>query len=274
MLYSKLVEDFGGHPFLIRQFCSEVHKQCLGDRPAEVDRVLYARVMTTFRMTAIDYLAMIVSVLRDWYPDEYDMLRFLAHGDQTTFTDFARDHALYTRHLIGYGLITQSAHGFGFNIEALREYLNALHKYERLNLSDDEKVAEVSARRNRIEKLLRVAIRNVLRTTYGRKKAGECALAAIPEKRREAVGTSDIDVLFARDASPLFFLELISIIKREWAAFQNVFEMEKNKLELILDEVNSSGRPDAHAKYVDNDEFVQLRLYFKKLEDILEGWSQ
>lgn len=274
MLYSKLVEDFGGHPFLIRQFCSKIHETCKGDRPVRVDRTLYHKVMQTFQRSAIDYLAMIVSVLRDWYPDEYDMLRFLAQGDQSTFAEFARDHALYTKHLIGYGLITQSTHGFNFNIEALREYLNNLHKYERLNLTDDEKVAEISARRNRIEKLLRVAARNALRTAYGRKKAGEVVINALPEKRRDSVGTRDVDILLARDSSPLFFLELINVIKREWAAFQNVFEMEKSRLEMMLEDINSAGRPDAHAKYVDNDEFAQLRLHFKKLEGILEDWSQ
>ena len=58
MLYAKLVEDFGGHPFLIRQFCSEIHKACKGDRPERVDKALYGTVMTTFRRTAIDYLSM------------------------------------------------------------------------------------------------------------------------------------------------------------------------------------------------------------------------
>ncbi len=243
MLYAKLVEDFGGHPFLIRQFCSEIH-------------------------------SMIVSVLRDWYPDEYDMLRFLAQDDQDTFTAFALDHATYTKHLIGYGLMAQSVHGYTFNIEALREYLNNLHKYERLNLSDDEKVAEISVRRNRIERLLRIAIGNALRAAHGRKKAGECVRGALSEKRRESVGTSDIDVLLSRDRSPLYFLELIAVVKREWSALQNVFELEKGKLELILEEVNQSGRPDAHAKYLSDDEFAQLRLYLKKLETILDAWNQ
>ena len=250
MLYSKLVEDFGGHPFLVRQFCSEIHKACVGDRPVRVDKALYGTVMTTFRRTAIDYLSMIVSVLRDWYPDEYDMLRFLAHGDQATFGAFALDHATYTKHLIGYGLMAQSVHGYTFNIEALREYLNNLHKYERLNLSDDEKVAEISARRNRIERLLRIALRNALRAAHGRKKAGECVRRALSETRRQSVGTSDIDVLLSRDTSPLYFLELIAVVKREWSSLQNVFELEKGKLELILQEVNESGRPDAHAKYL------------------------
>lgn len=274
VIYGKLFEDFGGHPFLIRQFCSSVHHACKGDRPIKVDKALYEKVMKAFQRTAIDYLAMIVSVLRDWYPDEYDMLRMLGQGDQETFAEFAQDHGAYTKHLIGYGLITQSSHGFSFNIEALRGYLDNLHKYERINLTEDEKVAEISARRNRIEKMLRVAVRNALRAAYGREKAGKAVLKAIPEKRRESVGTSDVDILLARDTSPLFFLELIAVIKREWVAFQNIFELEKNKIEMMLDEINLSGRPDAHAKYVDKNEFAQLRIYFSKLESILNDWSQ
>jgi hypothetical protein len=274
VLYSKLVEDFGGHPFLIRQFCSEINKACTGDRPAIVDRVVYSKVMAAFQRTAIDYLAMIVTVLRDWYPDEYDMLRFLAQGDKSTFESFANDNALYTKHLLGYGLLTESAYGgFGFNIEVLRDYLNNLHKFERMNLTEDEKIAEISARRNRIEKGFRIMIRNVLFASKGRKKAGEVVLAAVPENRRTILGTSDIEVLLAKDSSPLFFLELINIIKREWDLFQNVFEMEKTRIELMLEEINSVGRPDAHAKYVNKDEFTQLRLYFKKLEEILSSWT-
>ena len=67
--------------------------------------------------------------------------------------------------------------------------------------------------------------------------------------------------------------ELIAVVKREWSALQNVFEMEKGKLVLILEEINESGRPDAHAKYLSDDEFAQLRLYLKKLETILDAWE-
>jgi len=273
ILYAKLVEDFGGHPFLIRQFCSEIHKASSGDRPVLVDRPLYRRVMRGFKSTVFGYLDMIVSVLRDWYPDEYDMLRILAQDDQTAFAGFAGDNVRYTKHLVGYGLVTQGDSGFNFNIESLRDYLNSVHQYERLNLSEDEKVNEVSARRNRIEKMLRVVIRNILQSKYGRKKASEAVLNAVPEGRRKKIGDGDVDVLLARDSSPLFLLELISIIKREWEAFQNVFEIEKNNVIIMLEEINASGRPDAHAKYINEDEFTQLRLYFKKLEKVLENWT-
>jgi len=270
VLYSKLVEDFGGHPFLIRQFCSKVHENCKGNRPARIGKALYDKVMLGFQRTAIDYLAMIVNVLREWYPDEYDMLRFLAQGDHATFDEFARDHVLYTRHLVGYGLLSQSEHGFSINIDALREYLGNLHKYERLNLTDDEKVAEISSRRNQIEKLLRVTLRSALRAAYGRKKAGEVVHNALAEKRRNHVGSRDVDILLARDSSPLYFLELVAVIGREWSVVQNIFEIEKPKLVLMLNEINSFGRPDAHAKYVEDDEFDLLRIYFKQLEQILD----
>ena len=152
--------------------------------------------------------------------------------------------------------------------------LNNLHKYERRNLSDEEKVAEISARRNRIERLLRKVVRNVLRAAHGRKRAGERVRGALTEKRRESVGTSDIDVLLSGDASPLYFRELIAVVTREWSALENVFELERDKVKLILEEINASGRPDAHAKYLSEDEFTQLRLYLKKLETILDAWNQ
>jgi hypothetical protein len=53
----------------------------------------------------------------DWYPDEYDMITFLAQGDYESFNEFASEHNSYTKHLVGYGLLQQSIDGFTFNIE-------------------------------------------------------------------------------------------------------------------------------------------------------------
>lgn len=273
IIFSKLTEDFGGHPFLIRQICSNIHRECKGERPAKVDKALYEKVKTQFKQAAIEYLEMIVQVLRDWYPDEYDMLCFLALGELDIFEQFARDHGRYTKHLIGYGLIQQSPNGYSFNIETVRDYLILAHKYERLNLTSDQKVAEISDRRNKIEKGLRTLAKNTLVTKYGKKKAAEIVLFALPENRRKKMGTFEINLLLKRDESDLFFLELVNLIMREWDAFKNVFDMDKDRLRLILNDINQTGRPDAHAKYVNEDEFSQLRLHFKKLESILKDWD-
>lgn len=273
IIFSKLTEDFGGHPFLIRQICSNIHRECKGERPAKVDKALYEKVKTKFKQAAIEYLEMIVQVLRDWYPDEYDMLCFLALGELDIFEQFARDHGRYTKHLIGYGLIQQSPNGYSFNIETVRDYLILAHKYERLNLTPDQKVAEISDRRNKIEKGLRNLTKNTLVTKYGKKKAAENVLFALPENRRNKMGAFEINLLLERDESGLFFLELVNLIMREWDAFKNVFDMDKDRLRLILNDINQTGRPDAHAKYVNEDEFTQLRLHFKKLESILKDWG-
>src|SRR5258708_37135942 len=63
LIYGRLTEDFGGHPFLIRQICSNLHKACLGDGPAGGDVLLYEQVMRQFSQTASEYFEMILQVL-------------------------------------------------------------------------------------------------------------------------------------------------------------------------------------------------------------------
>ena len=54
--------------------------------------------------------------------------------------------------------------------------------------------------------------------------------------------------------------------------FKNVFELQKNKVEVMLNDINEAGRSDAHAKEIEENDFQQLRLHFSKLEEILNSW--
>ncbi|WP_339009265.1 hypothetical protein [Aeromonas popoffii] len=215
---------------------------------------------------------MMIQVLSEWYPDEYDMLCMLAQGDISTFNSFANEHVSQTLHLEGYGLIQSSDSGFFFNLEEVSELLRKKHKHEKINLTDEEKVQEVSLRRNRIEKGLRILIRNSLKISMGTQKAKAAIIASVPEARRTHLQNLDISDLLDRDSSPLFFLELINILKRTWENFSNIFEMEKTKLIVMLEDINNFGRPDAHAKSISSDDFQQLRIYFNKLECVIDDW--
>jgi len=271
LVYSKLTDDFGGHPFLIRQMCSVLAQRMTQVRPGRIDKALYQRTKAEFSETSREYLEMMIQVLQDWYPDEYEMLRFLAQGDMASFSTFASDAPSYTRHLIGYGLIQQSSNGYAFNLESLADLLRSKHRNERLNLSQEEKLQEISARRVNLEKKLRTLARNALAITMGAKKAQTQILAALPDQRRLALGTSDLNALLHRDKSPLFLLELINVVTREWAAFENILGIEKAKLKMILEEINAKGRPEAHAKAISDDDFTLLRLYFKQIEELLDA---
>lgn len=273
IIYAKLADDFGGHPFLIRQACSVIHSECKGDRPAIVDKALYEKVKKKFIDSSVHYLDMVVQVLRDWYPDEYEMLKYLSQGDIAAFNEFAEDNINFTKHLIGYGLIQKSTNGYAFNIEIIKEYLGNHHKYERINLTAEEMLEEISRRRNALEKSFRKISKNALVMKYGKTKALKQVFSALPSSRRDNLGSNNIDAILSADSSPLFFLELANIIKKEWETFQHIFDMDKSKVTLMLEEINQTGRPDAHAKNVDKNDFDQLRLYFNKLEEITEEWG-
>lgn len=271
LIAAKLTDDFGGHPFLIRQMCSGIHKMAGIKRPINIDKITYNKAKEEFKLHSKDYLDMMLQVLSDWYPDEYEMLRFLAQDDQDSFESFAFDNASLTRHLIGYGLIQKSANGYAFNLEAIAELLKIRHQNQKINLSNEEMVQEVSSRRNLLEKSLRTLTRNVLKISLGSTKATSAVVAAVPESRRGSFAGANINHLLDRDKSPLFFLELINLIKREWASFEKSLETDKTKFIIMLEEINQYGRPEAHAKNLTKDEFTQLRLYFNKLDTILDS---
>lgn len=273
LMAAKLTEDYGGHPFLIRQACSQINKLSKSERPTTIDKTIYSQAKNEFRKISRDYLEMMIQVLSEWYPDEYEMLCFLAQDDLETFNSFANENISQTLHLEGYGLIQKGSAGYFFNLEEVSELLKNKHKHEKIHLTDEEKVQEVSLRRNRLEKGLRVLVRNSLKISMGAKKAKEAIIASIPEGRRTHLQSYSLSDLLDKDSSPMFFLELINTIKREWDSFSNVFEIDKNRLIIMLEEINLSGRPDAHAKTISSDDFQQLRLYFKKLENVIEDWA-
>jgi hypothetical protein len=59
--------------------------------------------MREFEGESAAYVEMILSVLRESYPDEYDMARYLSLGDINNFNVLSSYSPLLTNHLIGYG---------------------------------------------------------------------------------------------------------------------------------------------------------------------------
>ncbi|MBR8209951.1 ATP-binding protein [Burkholderia cenocepacia] len=272
MLYGKLTDDFGGHPFLIRQVCSEIHDLASRDRPVQVDKPLYEQAVINFKKKSAPYLSMILDVLAEHYKDEYEMLRYLAAGDADAFNSLAKMSDAYTDHLRGYGLVTVSEHGASFRVECIKDFMLDRHKYSALSLSPAQREAEVSERRIRLEQGLRKIIRNQMKAMFGAKSARDKMLAAVPEKRREQLAAFELDQLFAPSDSPLYLLELIQLLSREWESFKHIFPFDKSKLILMLDEINSMRR-DAHSNEISNDNFNELRIYFSKFDPVISEWA-
>jgi hypothetical protein len=255
----------------MRQLCSIINSLAIGDRPVVVDKALYEKAKAQLLLDAKHYVEMVIQVLQEWYKDEYDMLMLLANNDKATFDDFAKEGNYYTNHLIGYGLVNKSANGYSFNIECVREYLSQKHRYDKQEISPEKKLSEINERRVLLEQNLRKIIRNQLKSNFGKQGGLQKLLSSLPENRRDALASKDIDGILEPTSSPLFLLDLINIINREWEVFKNVFEIDKNKLLVMLNDVNTL-RKDAHSNFINDDDFAQLRIYFNKLDTFLKDW--
>ena len=232
-----LHNDCGGHPFLIRQMCSFIHNTYKNERPFTVDKATYRTALADYKSNLQQYFDMMLNVLSSWYPDEYEMLIMLALEDIETFNEFAKDNPSMVDHLLSFGLIQKSYnHKYVLSLDSLEIYLKNKNKFKKITLSDEEKLEEISLRRNRLEKKLRNLILNGLRFAYG-KKAQEELLKAIPADRRAKLRSSSINDLLSNNTQ-LFFIDLRNILNKNWDKFSNVLhDFEKVKFLMILDDL-------------------------------------
>ena len=98
---------YGGHPLLTRLACSQVHLDLANtnqERPFKISAQYLRQKEESRDGELIFYCRHVVSELRQFYPDEYEMLEFLASGRINDFMEF-RSAPEYTRHLRDYGLV-------------------------------------------------------------------------------------------------------------------------------------------------------------------------
>lgn len=270
-LYSRLTEDYGGHPFLIRHVCSVIHKRHNEARPVRVSRASYDEARRIFDKEYAGYIEMILEVLQDYYPDEYDMLQFLAIKDMEIFDQFARTSPSYTNHLRGYGIIEQDSHTHNFRIEAIRKYLETNHKYKKVTLTIEEKWSEISDRRNRMEIRLRELIRVQLYARYG-PEAGQKALAVYDDRRKNKYAAKPYKSLFNPNECDIYLEDLRKVINKEWDVFRHILGPDQERISSGLKAINEL-RSDAHAKEVTTDEMAYFRVCIGYIEGKLEEYS-
>jgi hypothetical protein len=102
-----LFKRYGGHPLLTRLACSYIHEDLIYnkiDRPFTVTSN-YLKENEKERENEIQfYCRHVVSEIKLFYPDEYEMLELLASGQTIDFMELSLDPDL-VRHLKNYGLI-------------------------------------------------------------------------------------------------------------------------------------------------------------------------
>lgn len=121
-LYQRLTEEYGGHPFLVRQACSYLSKRCEG-RPATITCAMFEAERKNIAVALEKNVTQILNVLAIWYPDEYELIRTLAQGDAETFRAYAEMNAAFTEHVQGYGLVSDARSSAKIRIGLVRAHL-------------------------------------------------------------------------------------------------------------------------------------------------------
>ncbi len=258
-IFTFLTEDFGGHPFLIRQVCSKINQGITKNRPTKVSKYYYQENREEFDIHLKDYIELIIDVLRRWYPNEYHLIELLALDEYEKFHNEIQHSEKIIEHLLGYNIIEKSEKKYHIRISAVKKYLVEHSKIQKSIHQIEDKWKVVTERRNLIEINIRKVVKLILKSCYGPFKAKDEFLKIISsqEKRKEKLTALNLDELFSDDAE-IYFEDLRKFINVNWNEFDKIFS-DKGLFDAYMQIINKN-RIDAHAKDI-SDENLTLLLY-------------
>ena len=272
---AELVNDFGGHPLLMRQMASYIHKRVNNVRPIIIKRHEYREYKKQFYMDESgfnQYAVMILQVLNDWYRDEYEMLKLLAQGNIEEFKVFA-DDPLYITHLKSYGIIEadNTQIGYHFKIEALQDFLSSRLKYKKQPSNEVEIETEIQNRISAIEKALRRMVKRQLKSALGEEKAKEEIIRQIygPRLIQHHTNRAYGD-FFDPNKHEIYLKTFIDVILRNYDYFKNLFAVSKEEFQSKAELLNQHRQIPAHAKSISPQDFGIFRGISEWFEKILE----
>jgi hypothetical protein len=268
-VYTYLTEDYGGHPFLIRQACSYLHNSSSPKRPTTITKFRYREEKEKIDRSLSDYIDLILNVLQTRYQNEYDVLQYLSIGDVQTFKGFVAESHSYIEHLEGYGLITEEDGNYYFRIKAVETYLHEKSQQKKRLLTKDEKWREIASRRSKLEMELRKIIKQTLKSNFGAARAKDELLAAInKQSQRDKLRALNLDDIFSGDGtmSELYFRDLTTVILNHWREFRNIFANDKTNFEIYARHINRF-RIDAHANDISDTNLGTLLIALQWLQE-------
>jgi hypothetical protein len=271
-IYAKLTEDFGGHPFLIRHVCSIINKISEFERPVRVDRYLYEKAKAKFHSDYSSYIEMILGVLKNFYPLEFDMLKYIALDDVKTFNELAESSPEFTNHLLGYKIIDKNNDHYSFKIDAIKDYLLAKHKYEKALETSQDRLREISERRNSLEPKLRKIVRNQLQASFGKSEATNKYLDILGEPRKTKNASLSYNQLFDAKECEIYFEDIRKTIIKYYDIFKHIFGNNKDDFDHKMQIVNKY-RADAHAKEITKEEMDVFRLSISYIETKVDEFN-
>jgi hypothetical protein len=271
-IYTYLTDDYGGHPFLIRDICSYLTKKAPPERPFNISKHMYIEHKNALDLRLHDYLRLILDVLKTWYSIEYELLAYLAAGDLETFKEFAIELSESIRHLIGYGIVVENKNEYHFRIKSIQEYiLKTVMLEKKLIETKEDRQDIISKKRNKLEADLRKIIQMVLISRYGQTDSKKRVLEKLDAKRSKKMSELTLKDILESEQGIVYFRELQLIITSYWSYHEHFFGRDREAFVFYMNHINKY-RIDAHSKDISDEDFQIITSAFtwfdKKLEEV------
>jgi len=275
-----LTHDYGGHPFLIRHVCKAINQLIKANKtlskPLKVNKTIYDQSKKIFEEKYADrYYEMIIEVLKEFYQDEYQVLVYLALGDEENFKKYAFRSSSYTNHLLGYGIIEKTGDYFGFKIDSLKEYIIRSNQYQKLNMSNEEKRREIDQRRGNLEPRLRKIIYNQLLFSYGEVRARTKVLNNYnyDQSKKSKYSAYSYKELFDPKKTVTSLSDLKNIIYNNWdPSFKAIFGNDKNKFKNRMEAIVEVRNYSSHTAQITESEMLSFRGAMSWIEEFVESY--
>ena len=254
---NRLVNDCGGHPYLIRLLCSSINKYIRNRnliRPIEITKAIYDKALPEFEKSgsAEGFFLMILNILQNSFSREYETLKILATQGDDQLSKILDNSSIL--HLTGYGIIENNQGNYAIRFDTISRFLKGKYTFERQGLNIEEQCEEISARFNPAERSLRKLVKNVLLQSLGPDEAKKVIIKtmtnniAIRDSDLQEAKSSTYKQLFDTTLNKMFFSILSNTIYARFDLFKNVFDLDKDKVNTKLQILNKARRlPDHNA---------------------------
>jgi hypothetical protein len=257
-IIADLQNEYGGHPFFIRQVCSSVHQISTNTRPTRVSRETLKAAKERFSTQMVAYLADILRQLKDFYPSEMLLLERFVSGKKDELLEYTSDAPELVDHLIGYGLIERVDSDYDIKFDAVRRAITLTTTENTL----DNRWGEIVLRRNKIENEIRSSIFHATKSITG--DVWDAALKKnITVRRYDELSSIAPAYLLSKRTSPLYLTDLMMLLKD--GNILPYLADRRSGIVSAIDVVNKL-RKDAHAMWVGDNEFEDVRKAFDLLE--------
>lgn len=270
-IFTKLIDDYGGHPFLIRQVCSRMNSEVLDrheERPYTISKYSYEKHADDYQSQMAGVIEQILGVLQDYYPAEYELLKTLALDGSSAFKKKLQFGESTVAHLLGYCLIKKDNDDYFVRIQSISKYIRDKYRYDQTLTNWEDKRTRISIRRNDIELKLRKIVSMQFQLKFGKKSKEHLVTQLKNTTTDKTQETKLLSCDFKSAMQEIYFSQLKTLVTKNWKDYERLFN-DRVKFEQFFDVINTF-RADAHAKELGEEDEAILNLAFRYFENALK----